>query len=65
MAHINIYTGDLTRIEDDFCIPSGLFYTNRKAAQNYCNRMNEHRKEKGRDGDGWEYIVHKHHAFSF
>ena len=64
--HINIYTADFSRIEDDFHIGYGSFFTNRKAAQAECDKMNKLHDEKHPDDEKtWRYIVHKHTAFSW
>lgn len=66
MAHINIYTSDYTRVKDDVYFPGGMFFTNRKAAQAECDKMNGIHDTKHPDDDKtWRYIVHKHIAFSF
>ena len=66
MASINIYTADYTRVSDDFHFDNGLMFTNRKAAQRDCDKMNKIHDDQNPDNDrSWRYIVHKHIAFSF
>lgn len=65
MSHIKIYTSDFTRVEDDFHFGYGSFFTNRKAAQKDCDKMNSLHDQDGTDDKTWRYIVHEHLAFSW